>query len=64
MKKNKKFEVKQIRSSIGCTAKQRDVLRCLGLRGPQSTSVVGDNPAMRGQIMKVQHLISVSVKEI
>jgi len=57
----KKFQVKLIRSTIGCTQHQKDTIRCLGLRKLNSKSEVSDNPAMRGQILKVQHLIEVKV---
>ena len=58
----KTFKVTLKRSLIGCTQDQKDTVRCLGLRKPHSTNVVKDSPAMRGQILKVQHLISVEVK--
>jgi large subunit ribosomal protein L30 len=44
---------------IGCTPDQRDTVRCIGLRRIRHEVVVNDTPAMRGQIMKVQHLIDV-----
>lgn len=55
----KQFRVKLIRSLIGCTKDQRDAIRCLGLRRREQEVVVQDNPAMRGQIVKVQHLLEV-----
>jgi large subunit ribosomal protein L30 len=59
----KKFKVTLKRSLIGCTQDQRETVRCLGLRNRQQTVVVADNPAMRGQIMKVQHLLDVQVEK-
>ena len=59
----KKFKVTLKRSLIGCTADQRDTVRCLGLRHRHQTVTVTDNPAMRGQIMKVQHLVDVQVEK-
>jgi large subunit ribosomal protein L30 len=59
----KKFKVTLKRSLIGCTKDQRETVRCLGLRNRQQTVVVADNPAMRGQIMKVQHLLDVQVEK-
>lgn len=56
------FTVTQKRSSISCTVKQKEALRCLGLRRPNHRVQVADNPAMRGQILKIQHLVEVSVK--
>ena len=59
----KTFKVKLKRSLIGCTQTQRETARCLGLRGMNSEVVVNDNPAMRGQILKVQHLVDVTVQK-
>ncbi len=56
----KQFHLKLKRSTIGCTQDQKDAVRCLGLRKLYSTSVVPDNPQMRGQILKVQHLLDVT----
>jgi large subunit ribosomal protein L30 len=58
----KKFIVTQIRSEIGCTESQRATLKALGLRGRERKIVVLDNPANRGQLRKVQHLIRVEVQ--
>jgi large subunit ribosomal protein L30 len=57
----KSFKVKLIRSVIGCTSDQRETVRCIGLGKRESTAIVNDTPAMRGQIKKVQHLLEVSV---
>ena len=58
----KSFRVKLVRSTNGCTQKQKDAVRCLGLRKIRGEVVVQDNPAMRGQILKVQHLVEVTVE--
>ncbi len=55
----KKFEVTLKRSLISCTESQRETVRCIGLRKIGHTVSVNDTPAMRGQIMKVQHLVEV-----
>lgn len=55
----KKFRVTLKRSLIGCTKDQRETVRCIGLRKRQQEVVVNDTPAMRGQIVKVQHLLDV-----
>jgi large subunit ribosomal protein L30 len=57
----KVFKVTLKRSLIGCTQDQKDTVRCLGLRKRHQTVEVKDNPAQRGQILKVQHLIDVVV---
>jgi large subunit ribosomal protein L30 len=49
---------------IGCTETQKETVRCLGLRKTNSTATVADNAATRGQILKVQHLLDVSVKKL
>lgn len=57
----KVFKVTLKRSMIGCTQIQIDTIRCLGLKRRHHTVEVKDNPAQRGQIMKVQHLVDVEV---
>ena len=56
----KQFKVKLVKSLIGSTQTQKDTLRCLGLRGLNSEVVVNDTPANRGQIIKMQHLLTVT----
>lgn len=56
----KSFRVKLKKSTIGSTKTQKDTVRCLGLRKLNSEVVVADNPANRGQIFKVQHLLEVT----
>lgn len=58
----KKFEVTQIKSVSGCTQSQRKTLAAIGLRGRLKSVEMADNPANRGQILKVQHLVTVKVK--
>lgn len=59
----KKFRVQLVRGLMGCTKSQRETVRCLGLRHREHEIVVEDNPAMRGQIFKVQHLVKVTVEK-
>ena len=59
----KAFRVKLIRGLAGTSQDQRDTVRCLGLRRVQSEVVIKDNPANRGQIHKVQHLVQVTVEK-
>lgn len=58
----KAFKVKLVRSLIGATQDQKDTVRCLGLRKIRQEVTVADNPANRGQIFKVQHLVDVKVE--
>lgn len=53
------FKVTLKRGLIGATSQQRDAIRCLGLRRIRDSKVIADNPANRGQIFKVQHLLEV-----
>lgn len=54
-----KLRVKYVRSAIGHPQDQKDTVRALGLRKLQHTVEVEDNPAMRGMIHKVRHLVQV-----
>jgi len=47
------------RSLIGCSRDQKDTAHALGLRRPRQTSVRPDNPAVRGMIEKIDHVLSV-----
>lgn len=58
----KNFRVKLIKGLRGCSETQRETVRCIGLRRTNSEVVVSDTPAMRGQILKVQHLLKVTVE--
>ncbi len=50
------------RSLIGRTVDQKETVKALGLRKIHQTVVKQDNPAIRGMIFKVKHLVE--VKEI
>ena len=59
----KSFKVKLIRSTNGRTQQQKDAVRCLGLRRINHVVEVKDNPAVRGQIFKIQHMLKVEVQK-
>ena len=59
----KAFRVKLKKSLIGSNQTQKDTIRCLGLRKINDEVVVQDNPANRGQIFKMQHLLEVKVEQ-
>jgi large subunit ribosomal protein L30 len=59
----KTFKIKLIKGLRGCTASQRATVEALGLRRTNSEVTVADNPANRGQILKVQHLVTVTVQK-
>ena len=60
---SKSFKVTLKRGLIGTTQTQRDTVRCMGLRRINDTKLIPDNPANRGQISKVQHLLDVQVEK-
>ena len=53
------LKIKQVRSEIGRSEKQRRVLKGLGLRGIHTEVTVANTPAFRGMIKKVLHLVTV-----
>lgn len=54
-----KLKVTLTRSLIGRPETQRKTVVSLGLGKMNSSSVLPDNPAIRGQIFKVKHLVKV-----
>lgn len=54
-----KLTIRQVRSGVGRPKGQRRTLRALGLRHHQDVVVKEDNPAIRGMINKVSHLVEV-----
>jgi large subunit ribosomal protein L30 len=57
-----KLKITQIRSGLGAPKKQRATLAALGLRHQRSV-LPEDNPAIRGMLFKVRHLVQVSDHE-
>jgi large subunit ribosomal protein L30 len=57
-----KLQITLTRSVIGRTQDQRETVKALGLRKLNQTVEQQDNPAIRGMINKVSHLVT--VKEI
>ena len=58
-----KLRITQIRSGNGRPQKHRDTLRALGLLRHQHSVVQKDNPAIRGMIFQVRHLVEVEEVE-
>ncbi|MGD8276909.1 MAG: 50S ribosomal protein L30 [Gemmatimonadota bacterium] len=54
-----RLRIRQVRSGLGRPAGHRATLRALGLRRHQQTVEHADNPAIRGMIFKVRHLVAV-----
>jgi large subunit ribosomal protein L30 len=53
------LRITQVRSLSGRPEKHRATMRALGFRRHQQTIVKKDNPAIRGMIFQVQHLVEV-----
>lgn len=58
-----KLKITQIRSTIGCIKDQITTMKALGLRKIGSIKIHDDNPAIRGMIEKVSHLVDVEELE-
>jgi len=54
-----KLKIPLVRSLIGRNEKQRATVAALGLRKLQQTVVKEDNPAIRGMINRVSHMVKV-----
>lgn len=55
----KQLRITQVRSGVGRPETHRRTLRALGLKRHQQTVVQKDNPAIRGMLFQVQHLVRV-----
>ena len=53
------LQLRQIKSGIGFSVRQKATLKALGLGKIGRVRVHVDNPAVRGMINKVQHLVVV-----
>lgn len=58
-KKVGKLEITQVKSGIGRVEKHRRTLRALGIKRHQQSVVQEDNPAIRGMLAQISHLVSV-----
>ena len=54
-----KLKVTLTRSLIGYPQDQRDTVKALGLKKTNSVVEKEDNPAIRGMLHKIEHLITV-----
>jgi large subunit ribosomal protein L30 len=57
-----RIRIIQTKSDIGQPRRMRETLRALGLKGYQRSAEQPDNPAIRGMISKVRHLVTVEEK--
>ena len=53
----KKIKVTLRRSTIGCTTRQHETIKGLGLRRIGQERVLDNTPAIRGMVKKVIHLV-------
>jgi large subunit ribosomal protein L30 len=53
------LKITLVRSTIGSIPKHRKIVEALGLKKLQSSVRQKDNPAIRGMIQKVRHLVKV-----
>jgi len=54
-----KLKITLVRSTIGCLKAQKATVEALGLKRIRHTVEKEDNPAVRGMINRVSHLVSV-----
>ena len=54
-----KLKITQTKSTIACLKDQIATIKALGLRKIGVSVVKEDNPAMRGMIFKVKHMVKV-----
>ena len=59
----KRIRVKLVKSPIGYPKGQKATVRALGLTRMHRTRELPDNPAVRGMIRKVAHLVAVEEVE-
>lgn len=56
-----KIKIKYVRSIICGDKRQRETVRCLGLRRLGQVREVTDTPQLRGAVKKVGHLVEIVV---
>jgi len=54
-----KLKITQTKSTIACLKDQIATIRALGLRRPGNVVFQEDNPAIRGMIFNVKHMVKV-----
>jgi large subunit ribosomal protein L30 len=59
----KQLRITYVRSMIGHPRDQKQTMHALGLRKMHRSVVKPDNPAVRGMIFKVKHLVAVEEVE-
>lgn len=54
-----KLKITLLKSTIGCKKNQILTVKALGLKKIRSSVIQPDNPAIRGMIFTVKHMVSV-----
>jgi len=54
-----KLTIEQYRSGIGCVVRHKRILRSLGLRKMNQRVELPDNPAVRGMVAAIPHLVRI-----
>lgn len=54
-----KMKVTLVKSTIGCTKKQKETVASLGLKKIGSSNVLNDNACLQGMLALVSHLVAV-----
>ncbi len=55
----KKLKIKQVKSAIGYSQREKNTIKALGIRKLQQEVLMPNNPQIRGMIGKVRHLLKV-----
>lgn len=56
---SKKLRITLVKSPIGYNKRQKGTVKALGLRKMHTTVLHDDNPAIRGMVNKISHLVEV-----
>lgn len=59
-----KLKITLVRSTIGAIPKHRKTVKAMGLRKLNKTVLMPDNPAVRGMIHQVRHLVKVEEVQV
>ncbi len=55
----KKLKITYVKSSIGYSERHKATIRALGLRKLNQSVILTDGPALRGMLLKVNHLVKI-----
>ena len=54
-----KLKIRQVKSAINRSGRQKKIIRALGIRRLNQAVVHNDNPCIRGMVKRVEHLVQV-----